>query len=97
MKLQTCDIVSASFGISQIQMVYTVEQIFNQLKCRLIGHESRTGDRPCYTNNKWCSQKLNSVRFSIYNIVYIIIYYYFHTGYGTLDDKYCPYFISRVY
>ena len=63
-KLQTCDIVSASFGISQ--MLCNVEQVFNQLKYRLIGHESRTGDRIFYAYKNWSSQKLNSVRtFSI--------------------------------
>ena len=60
-KLQTCDIISASFGISQ--MVYNVVLIFNQLKKRLIGYESRTGDRMYYSHKDWSSQKLNSVRF----------------------------------
>ena len=60
-KLQSCDIVSASFGISQ--MVDNVEQVFNQLKYRLIGYESRTNDRICYTSKDWSSQKLNSVCF----------------------------------
>ena len=46
--LQRCDIVSATFGISQ--MFCNVELIFNQLKCRLIGHESTAGDRIRYTN-----------------------------------------------
>ena len=62
-KLQICDIVSASVGISQ--MVYNVEQVFNQLKYRLIGCESRTSDRIYYTSKDWSSQKLNSVCFSI--------------------------------
>ena len=53
-----------SFGISQ--MLCNVEQVFNQLKYRLIGHESRTGDRIFYAYKNWSSQKLNSVRtFSI--------------------------------
>ena len=60
-KLQSCDIVSATFGISQ--MVDNVELIFNQLKYRLIGQESITGDGIPYTRRNWSSQKLNSVRF----------------------------------
>ena len=55
-KLQSCDIVSASF------MFCNVEQIFNQLKHRLIGYDSsRASDSNCYTNKDWSSQKLNSV------------------------------------
>ena len=68
-KLQSCDIVSATFGISQ--MVYNVELIFNQLKYRLISQESKTVYRIYYSHKDWSSQRLNSVRTSTYNIVYI--------------------------
>ena len=81
-KLQSFDAVSV---ISR--MVYNVEQVFNQLKYRLIGHESRTGDNPYYASKDWSSQKLNSVRFSI---ITLCIHTLFHTGYGALGNGYCP-------
>ena len=59
-KLQTCDIVFASHGISQ--MVHDIEQIFNQLQHRLIGHESKTANL-AYSKRDWSSQKLISVCF----------------------------------
>ena len=68
-KLQSCDIVSTTSGISQ--MVYCVEQIFNQLQHRLIGHVS-TSDRTCYSRKEWSSQKLILVCFQYllyFNIV----------------------------
>ena len=70
-KLQSCDIVYATFGISQ--MVDNVELIFNQLKYRLISQESTTGDGIPYTRRNWSSQKLNSVRFHFILCVHIII------------------------
>ena len=68
-KLQSCDIVSTTSGISQ--MVYSVEQIFNQFQHRLIGHVS-TSDRTCYYKKEWSSQKLILVCFQYplyFNIV----------------------------
>ena len=63
MKLQSNVTASAIFSISQ--MVFTVEQIFIQLKNRLIGHLS--SNRTCFTNYKLTSQRLNSV--SSYSII----------------------------
>ena len=77
-KLQSCDIVSTTSGISQ--MIYSVEQIFNQLQHRLIGHIS-TSDRTCYSSKEWSSQKLILVCFQypLYLALYVItMYQIFH-------------------
>ena len=87
-KLQSCDIVSTTSGISQ--MVYCVEQIFNQLQHRLIGHVS-TSDRTCYSRKEWSSQKLILVCFQ-YLLYFNIVcnHYVSHISqmYGELDDGY---------
>ena len=73
-KLQSCDIATS-------QMVYSVEQIFNQLQHRLIGHIS-TSNRTCYSRKEWSSQKLILVCFQYplyFSIVCDHYVYIFHT------------------
>ena len=92
-KLQSCDIVATTSGISQ--MIYSVEQIFNQLQHRLIGL-TQYDDRTCYFKKDWSSQKLISVCFQ-YQLYFIVCIhdYFTHVDYGTLDDEYCSYFKDR--
>ena len=85
-KLQSCN---TDFGTSQT--VNDVKLIFNQLSCRLIGYESKTGDG-MYSHREWFSQKLNSV--CSFTIIACSTFYF--SGFGPMGNEYRSYFINRA-
>ena len=70
-KLQSCDVFSTTFAISQ--MVNDVRKIFDQLQNRLIGHISESGNRIYYSKKNWSSKRLFSVRFQ-YQLAFLCIH-----------------------